>query len=328
MDHIDQHVIVMCDRCAIPCSLTTRSFNRNYYWCPSCHTEVSLIIIEPRPSHEARYSSTFLPHANSSSREQRYTPSANTYNGNTHNGSHYALPQRPQRLHEHTAMYPHTNPNQHPTYSDANLNGVTSAATYGATPFHNYYGSLASDDDDWVNGVQNDIYDPAHGMFANPSLPQRGSSNPSRFGGDQLLQHHRDMNLARVSTNSGLGYDHAPTDISEEYNPQENRLSSYSSNSSDPSSTTSTNPHPRINGNGNQDIPPVAFTTRGETLLLGEEFIVPTAAEAQQEAGANSGPARVFSEHDTAEQDEDGEGAMVEIEENVEEIDLSMSGAC
>ncbi|KAI0898384.1 hypothetical protein F4806DRAFT_357787 [Annulohypoxylon nitens] len=73
------------------------------------------------------------------------------------------------------------------------------------------------------------------------------------------------------------------------------------------------------------DIPPIAFTTTGELLLLGEEFIVPTAEEAHREAGPRVGPGRVISRQETV--DEHGRRTSVIIDEMVDDMDVTMSGA-
>lgn len=73
------------------------------------------------------------------------------------------------------------------------------------------------------------------------------------------------------------------------------------------------------------DIPPIAFTTTGELLLLGEEFIVPTAEEAHREAGPRVGPGRVISCQETV--DEHGRRTSVIIDEMVDDMDITMSGA-
>ncbi|XDG06601.1 hypothetical protein ABKA04_006216 [Annulohypoxylon sp. FPYF3050] len=73
------------------------------------------------------------------------------------------------------------------------------------------------------------------------------------------------------------------------------------------------------------DIPPIAFTTTGETLLLGEEFIVPTAEEAHREAGPRVGPGRIISRQETV--DERGRRTSVVIDEMAAYMDVTMRGA-
>ncbi|KAI1096171.1 hypothetical protein F5B19DRAFT_223462 [Rostrohypoxylon terebratum] len=72
-------------------------------------------------------------------------------------------------------------------------------------------------------------------------------------------------------------------------------------------------------------IPPIAFTTTGETLLLGEEFLVPTAEEARREAGPAVGPARIISQQEHY--DDQGRRSVIDIVEDVADADLTMSGA-
>ncbi|KAI1208765.1 uncharacterized protein F4807DRAFT_461306 [Annulohypoxylon truncatum] len=234
----------------------------------------------------------------------------------------------------HAAAY-----GQNPTWSLANrANTNREQHRDYMTPVDNYFTEVFNGTRPArPNGITNGVHRPPNATTADRPAPRRGrgtqrpdAPNP-RPGRASRLYEAGPAQMNGVSDHDHIG----PYNLTQQGQQANHRRGD--DNDGDHSTNNSAGNDTNGDGHTNDatnrransltpdnEIPAVAFTTQGEALLMGEPFIVPTAQQAQQEAGRRTGPARIFSRHETV--DREGRRTTVEIDEDVEEADITMSG--
>ncbi|KAI1455665.1 hypothetical protein F4805DRAFT_262195 [Annulohypoxylon moriforme] len=358
MDAFQSGMVVTCERCAVLMSQHLYDFDpppRYFYRCPRCHAVVSVIVAEP-PHHDPRdphlYSPPMNPYVVDGSAPGSRYHLRGAYHGTYHGSPNgYTQHQGAQGPYRHAAV---SDPGDQPYFSpirDADLGlengGTSNYTTFGGHPYYNHVPEVRRTPHHVrrraapLHGAPNGVLNALNGPRENPFASRRGRSPGTRRNARVRSQERRNADAVQPLTNGVNGHDHTSPENNALYTPPESHASIHSQHDSQQdSSTSSTTEAESVDGidgvtnpfidhsdddEDDENIPPIAFTTTGETLLLGSQFLVPTAAEAQFEAGPVNGQARVFSTHET--EDGGGDATMVEIEEDLESTDLSMSSA-